>query len=153
METGASDGKNPGASRLRSGQPRGKGSVPFLEAAAHKEQPNQSLTSIGGPLPPDSRLIFVRQARQGSNPDQRGWSSPCFRYTTDPEPPAGIEPTLRPYEGRVLAVDTTEADGDGGSRTRSSSLQARCSATIASSPGADGWSRTTTARGGGVTAR
>ena len=30
------------------------------------------------------------------------------------EPPAGIEPTLRPYEGRVLAVDTTEAGLPGG---------------------------------------
>jgi hypothetical protein len=25
------------------------------------------------------------------------------------EPPAGVEPTPRPYKGRVLAVDTTEA--------------------------------------------
>jgi hypothetical protein len=29
------------------------------------------------------------------------------------EPPAGVEPTLRPYKGRVLAVDTTEACLDG----------------------------------------
>lgn len=43
---------------------------------------------------------------------------------------------------------TCESSGDGGSRTRSSSVQARRSATRASSPGdADGWSRTTTARG------
>ena len=27
------------------------------------------------------------------------------------EPPAGVEPAPRPYEGRVLAVDTTEACG------------------------------------------
>src|SRR5947207_2018597 len=35
------------------------------------------------------------------------------------EPPAGVEPAPRPYKGRVLAVDTTEArvDGDGRSRT------------------------------------
>ena len=60
------------------------------------------------------------------------------------EPPAGVEPAPRPYKGRVLAVDTTEADGDGRSRTRSSSVQARRSAVRASSPGidADGWSRT-----------
>ena len=31
------------------------------------------------------------------------------------EPPAGVEPAPRPYKGRVLAVDTTEArSGDGG---------------------------------------
>jgi hypothetical protein len=70
------------------------------------------------------------------------------------KPPAGVEPAPRPYKGRVLAVDTTEAcDGDGGSRTHSSSLQARRSSDRATSPGADGWSRTTTAGGHGVTAR
>ena len=113
---------------------------------------------------PDNRAAPARdeQAHQDSNPDQRGWSSPCFRYTTglrerttrieraspgwrpgalpselrpretpgwtrtsdlcrrraalDPlshgrkkEPPAGVEPAPRPYKGRVLAVDTTEA--------------------------------------------
>ena len=64
------------------------------------------------------------------------------------KPPAGVEPAPRPYKGRVLAVDTTEAcDGDGGSRTHSSSLQARRSSDRATSPGADGWSRTTTAVG------
>jgi hypothetical protein len=145
----------------------------------------------------------TKQAHQDSNPDQRGWSSSCSRYTTDPkrttrieraslgwrpsalpdelrppnfsvswrvaacpyaggtvlghtarrqegaqrreavaspppareasapgwsrtsapavseqcsplsygrpEPPAGVEPAPRPYKGRVLAVDTTEA--------------------------------------------
>jgi hypothetical protein len=148
---------------------------------------------------PDNRSTSARneQVRQDSNPDPRGWSSRCSRYTTDlerttrieraspswqpgalpielrphEEPPAGIEPALRPYKGRVLAVDTTEAlapvartfgsggglypahsaaaspplrratprqlassrvrtrrkSGDAGSRTRSSSLQARCS--------------------------
>jgi hypothetical protein len=45
------------------------------------------------------------------------------------EPPAGIEPTLRPYEGRVLAVDTTEAKVETvGLEPTSSSVQARCSA-------------------------
>ena len=69
------------------------------------------------------------------------------------KPPAGVEPAPRPYKGRVLAVDTTEAcDGDGGSRTHSSSLQARRSSDRATSPGANGWSRTTTARGTAFTA-
>ena len=30
-------------------------------------------------------------------------------YGRKKEPPAGVEPAPRPYEGRVLAVDTTEA--------------------------------------------
>jgi hypothetical protein len=117
-------------------------------------------------LTPDNRAAPARddlaqQARQDSNPDRRGWSSPCCRLHHRPvkrtarierasrewrshalplsyvrqEPPAGVEPTPRPYKGRVLAVDTTEAEsGDGGSRTRSSSVQTRCSSTRASSP-------------------
>jgi hypothetical protein len=76
-----------------------------------------------------------RQVCWDSNPDFRGWSPACFRYTTvlhtpgwtrtsdlclrraalsplsygREKPPAGIEPAPRPYKGRVLAVDTTEA--------------------------------------------
>jgi hypothetical protein len=45
-------------------------------------------------------------------------------YGRTKEPPAGVEPAPRPYKGRVLAVDTTEArleieqdSGDGRSRT------------------------------------
>jgi hypothetical protein len=48
----------------------------------------------------------------------------CCRYTTGlralrvKKPPAGVEPAPRPYDGRVLAVDTTEArNGDGRTRT------------------------------------
>ncbi len=119
-----------------------------------------SWSSRGGSSPQQSER--AEQARQDSNPDQRGWSSPCSRYTTGlqkrttrieraspewrpgalpselrpreharlesnqrplpsqssalstelrawKEPPAGIEPAPRPYKGRVLAVDTTEA--------------------------------------------
>src|SRR5262245_40027490 len=51
-----------------------------------------------------------------------------------PEPPAGIEPAPRPYKGRVLPLTLRRLDGDGGSRTHSSSVQARCSAVRASSP-------------------
>jgi hypothetical protein len=73
---------------------------------------NRSL-QITEPLRP-ATILLLEQARQGSNPDQRGWSSPCFRLHHGPlrafarslrqesNPP-------RPYKGRVLAVDTTEA--------------------------------------------
>ena len=27
-------------------------------------------------------IVLLQQARQGSNPDRRGWSSSCSRYTT-----------------------------------------------------------------------
>ncbi len=50
------------------------------------------------------------------------------------EPPAGVEPAPRPYKGRVLPLTLRRQDGDGGSRTRSSSVQMRCSAVKASSP-------------------
>jgi hypothetical protein len=137
------------------------------DAPLERKRPSPDNPSRSGPR---------RQARQVSNPDRRGWSSSCSRYTTGlVEPPAGVEPAPRPYKGRVLAVDTTEAKwsrrdsnprpsravlagftgstqlpgpprvhsrrtraaaphGDGGSRTRSSSVQTRCSATRASSP-------------------
>jgi hypothetical protein len=35
----------------------------------------------------------------------------------DAEPPAGVEPTPRPYEGRVLPLTLRRPDGDGGNRT------------------------------------
>jgi hypothetical protein len=73
--------------------------------------------------------------------DTPGWirtSDSCPRkaelcplsYGREEEPPAGIEPALRPYEGRVLAVDTTEACvrvETVGLEPTSTSLQARCS--------------------------
>ena len=75
------------------------------------------------------------------------------------EPPVGVEPAPRPYKGRVLAVDTTEAKVETvGVEPTSSSLQARRSSKLSYIPlmlerrGADGWSRTTTARGDRVTA-
>ena len=71
------------------------------------------------------------------------------------KPPAGVEPALRPYKGRVLAVDTTEAwmmETVGVEPT-----PPRCkrgTLPIELHPqGADGWSRTTTVRDGGVTTR
>src|SRR4051794_31795459 len=33
------------------------------------------------------------------------------------EPPAGVEPTPRPYDGRVLPFTLRRLDGDGGTRT------------------------------------
>ena len=80
-------------------------------------------------------------------------------YGRTEEPPAGVEPAPRPYKGRVLAVDTTEAKVETvGVEPTSSSLQARRSPKLSYIPlklerrGADGWSRTTTARGDRVTA-
>jgi hypothetical protein len=71
------------------------------DAPLERKRPSPDNPSRSGPR---------RQARQGSNPDRRGWSSSCSRYTTGlVEPPAGVEPAPRPYKGRVLAVDTTEA--------------------------------------------
>jgi hypothetical protein len=43
------------------------------------------------------------------------------------KPPAGVEPAPRPYKGRVLPLTLRRQGGDGRSRTRASSVQARCS--------------------------
>src|SRR6266508_1513871 len=43
---------------------------------------NRSL-QITEPLRP-ATILLLEQARQGSNPDQRGWSSPCFRLHHGP---------------------------------------------------------------------
>ena len=72
------------------------------------------------------------------------------------EPPAGVEPTPRPYKGRVLAVDTTEArDGDGRSRTDIFLVASEALVRLSYIPrrktiDADGWSRTTTAEATGL---
>src|SRR5918994_4049193 len=90
----------------------------------------------------------MKQACQGSNPDQRGWSSPCFRLHHRPsmEPPAGVEPAPRPYKGRVLAVDTTEAKWRRSESNRHLPRCKRGARPVELHPrGADGWSRTTTA--------
>jgi hypothetical protein len=90
-------------------------------------------------LSPDNRAAPARdglgqQARQDSNPDRRGWSSPCSRYTTDLR---SLRQESNPHLGRTKGAClplTLGGDGDGGSRTRSSSVQTRCSAARASSP-------------------
>jgi hypothetical protein len=52
---------------------------------------------------------------------RRAALDPSSRGRKKQEPPAGVEPAPRPYKGRVLAVDTTEAgltgNGAGGTRT------------------------------------
>jgi hypothetical protein len=115
---------------------------------------------ITEPLRPAT--IVQQQARQDSNPDRRGWSSPCSRLhhrpvkrTTriervSPEWRSGALPSeLRPRrslrqesnphlgrtKGVCLPLTLRRRNGDGGSRTRSSSLQARRPSTRASSPG------------------
>jgi hypothetical protein len=67
------------------------------------------------------RLSYVREtpgrSRTGDLCRRRAALCP-LSYGRVKEPPAGIEPAPRPYKGRVLAVDTTEArGGDGRSRT------------------------------------
>ena len=62
------------------------------------------------------RLSYVREmtneyARLESNQrplPSRGSALP-LSYGRGEEPPAGFEPAPRPYDGRVLAADTTEA--------------------------------------------
>jgi hypothetical protein len=79
-------------------------------------------------------LPFTPQAfesgRPGSNGPPRSGAPVLFRLSYVrrlEEPPAGVEPTPRPYKGRVLAVDTTEAKRveTVGVEPTSSSLQAR----------------------------
>jgi hypothetical protein len=70
------------------------------------------------------------------------------------EPPAGVEPAPRPYKGRVLAVDTTEAWMETAGLEPTSPRCKRGALPLELHPqNADGWIRTTTARGNGFTAR
>jgi hypothetical protein len=116
---------------------------------------NRSL-QITEPL--SARDIFLwEQACQGSNPDQRGWSSPCFRLHHRPlNRYARLESNQRPLpsqssalsselrasgrslrqesnphlgrtKGACLPLTLRRRSGDGRARTCSSSVQARCS--------------------------
>jgi hypothetical protein len=69
----------------------------------------------------------LRNGRPGSNGPPRSCSGALPpSYERSKEPPAGVEPTPRPYGGRVLAVDTTEAKVETvGVEPTSSSFQAR----------------------------
>ena len=61
------------------------------------------------------RLSYVRASMPGWDrtsvrlPSQRRALSSTELRASIREPPAGVEPAPRPYKGRVLAVDTTEA--------------------------------------------
>lgn len=66
-----------------------------------------------------------------------GQRSAPLSYGRVKEPPAGVEPAPRPYDGRVLAVDTTEARTaveTVGVEPTSPSLQARCSVLLSYIP-------------------
>jgi hypothetical protein len=81
--------------------------------------------------------IRVEHARLESN--QRPLPSQSSALSTElracEEPPAGVEPAPRPYDGRVLAVDTTEARVETvGVEPTPSSLQARCSTELSYIP-------------------
>lgn len=71
-----------------------------LPAELHPQREHARLESNQRPLPSQSSALPLS-------------------YERVKEPPAGVEPAPRPYKGRVLAVDTTEArnNGDGRSRT------------------------------------
>jgi hypothetical protein len=72
------------------------------------------------------------------------------------EPPAGFEPAPRPYDGRVLAADTTEAEQvemPGVEPDPPRCKRGALPVELHPQGDADGWSRTTTARGSGVTGR
>ena len=72
---------------------------------------------------------------------------------TTRKPPAGFEPAPRPYKGRVLAVDTTEAKWRRSESNRHLPRCKRGARPVELHPrDADGWSRTTTARSDRVTA-
>jgi hypothetical protein len=104
---------------------------------------------LGGAPPPR------RPPRGPRNRNPNGRSASSTELLTYEEPPAGIEPAPRPYKGRVLAVDTTEARWR---RRESNPLllgasEALCHQSFIPGTDADGWSRTTTARGTAFTAR
>jgi hypothetical protein len=134
--------------------------LPFTPQAYESGRPGSNGPRRSG-APVLCRLSYVRRRYARLDSNQRVLPSQSSALSTElrafGEPPAGIEPAPRPYKGRVLAVDTTEAKMEtAGVEPTSCSLQARGAATarprwVVSS--ADGWSRTTTARGLGVTAR
>jgi hypothetical protein len=136
------------------------------------------LRQITEPLRPATSL--VRQARQGSNPDRRGWSSPCCRLHHGPtKQTARIErasPEWRsdalPAELRLRRSLRQESNPHLG-RTKGACLPLTLrrrmeTAGVEPAPprckrgalpqelhpqGANGWSRTITARGNAFTAR
>ena len=88
------------------------------------------------PLTPQA----FESGRPGSNGPPRSGAPVLFRlsYVRARSLRQESNPHLGRTKGACLPLTLRRLDGDGGSRTRSSSLQARCSATRASSPR---WSR------------
>ena len=104
--------------------------LPFTPQAFESGRPGSNGPPRSG-APVLFRLSYVRlrYARLESNqrplPSQ-GRTLSAELGAREQEPPAGFEPTPRPYKGRVLAVDTTEAKVETvGVEPTSSSLQAR----------------------------
>jgi hypothetical protein len=151
---------------------------------------NRTAEQCSGPSSPEITEPLrpaTKQVHQDSNPDQRGWSSPCYRLHHGPVKrttrvervspgwrPVALPLELRPQRasGRnrtrtptvqraCASVDTTEACVTAvetvGVEPTPSSVQARRPATsrpqVCCFADADGWSRTTTARGNAFTAR
>ena len=147
-------GFEPGPARLELAM------LPLTPQACGADDPARTGPSgDGAPVLFRLSYIRIRHARLESNqrplPSQS--SALPLSYERELEPPAGVEPAPRPYKGRVLAVDTTEAERHGDGR-ESNPHPPRCkrgARPVELHPqgqSADGWSRTTTARGGRVTA-
>ncbi len=86
--------------------------LPFTPRAFESGRPGSN-----GPLRVEPGALPSELRPQSSTPGWNRTSGLCRRraalsplsYGRREEPPAGVEPAPRPYKGRVLAVDTTEA--------------------------------------------
>ena len=130
----ASPGWRPGAlpSELHPQVPRFPGAS--LRARCRRDSVRPHGPSAGGCAAARGGGQSPTPAREASTPGWSRTSAPAVSEQCSPlsygrEPPAGFEPAPRPYKGRVLPLTLRRLDGDGGSRTHSSSVQARCSAT------------------------
>src|SRR5262245_6800395 len=85
--------------------------LPFTPRACESGRPGSN-----GPLRGGAPLLFllsyVREEVRPAGFEPASSAVARRRSSTElrAKPPAGVEPAPRPYKGRVLAVDTTEAN-------------------------------------------